>query len=190
MDKPPVVLIDQDGVVADYEEGFLKLWRQRYPEKPSLELYQRTALRIEDDYEQLEKGLGDLVRRVLHEPGFNRHLPVIPGAIRPVVEMLGMGIEVFFCSSPSYNNPTCHQEKVDWFRDHYGLAIAKRLILTTDKTLVRGDILIDDTPSQSGLMTPTWQMVTFTASYNISADGLRLCHWSDWRKVVLPLLGI
>jgi hypothetical protein len=62
------------------------------------------------------------------------------------------------------------------------------------QTLVRGDLLIDDKPFE--LLTPggkhttaTWKQIVFDAPYNRQMRIPRLCHWEDWKSVVMPLFG-
>lgn len=55
-----------------------------------------------------------------------------------------------------------------------------RLIITSDKTKIRGDLLIDDKPYITGSEYPAWEHVLFTAPYNseLPVDG---------RHVLMPL---
>jgi len=101
--------------------------------------------------------------------------------------MLARRLDVRICSRPSFSNPTCFQDKRDWMEAHFGSDIVRRLILTADKTLIRGDVLIDDY-SQSGILTPAWQQIIFTAPYNMKMSGPRLSTWYEWSSVVIPLL--
>jgi hypothetical protein len=41
--------------------------------------------------------------------------------------------------------------------EHLGSEFTKRVILTRDKTLVRGDVLIDKKPTIGGISTPQWR---------------------------------
>merc|ERR1712048_684490 len=63
----------------------------------------------------------------------------------------------------------------------------KRLILTCDKTTVRGDFLIDDKPSICGSQQPLWTQIIFDAPYNRDV-GLgcrrRLHLWDDVEAVL------
>ena len=62
----------------------------------------------------------------------------------------------------------------------------QRLVLTSDKTLVRGDLLIDDKPQVSGQeRLPSWEHVVFDAPYNRgTAHNLRLGSWAKWREIM------
>ena len=56
-----------------------------------------------------------------------------------------------------------------------------RIIISTDKTTVRGDVLIDDKPIITGSMQPTWRQLMFDAPYNRAQQpAARICRWADW----------
>lgn len=67
----------------------------------------------------------------------------------------------------------CAAEKYAWVRQHFGPEWLNRMILTVDKTTVRGDVLIDDKPKIVGVQHPTWRHLLFNAPYNQTV-GLRL----------------
>ena len=58
--------------------------------------------------------------------------------------------------------------------------------MACDKSLVMGDILIDDAPvAQSSLLAPTWEHVLYGTLYNADIDSMRrLEDWANWRDVV------
>ena len=77
-------------------------------------------------------------------------------------EMVAAGIDVRLCSSPLSSSPCCVMEKVEWAVAHLGKSWVDRIILTRDKTLVRGDILLDDAPQAKGSsLEPVWEHVYF-----------------------------
>lgn len=51
------VLLDMDGVIADFEGGFLKKYRQRYPSDPYISLEERRGFWVSTQYGELR---GDL----------------------------------------------------------------------------------------------------------------------------------
>merc|ERR1739848_629309 len=102
-----------------------------------------------------------------------------------VKKMEQVGFQIWFCTSPLLGNPTCCQEKLEWIQEHFGEEYVKRVLLCQDKTMVRGDILIDDRPNITGLHHPTWQQCIFDAPYNQARTDIpRMIEWSDWE---LPL---
>jgi 5'-nucleotidase len=67
---------------------------------------------------------------------------------------------------------------------HLGTEFTTRVILTRDKTLVRGDGLIDDKPTIGGIATPQWRHVLFNQPYNRQFPGPRV-DWENWREALL-----
>jgi len=107
--------------------------------------------------------------------------------IEAVKEMLSEGHDVFLVSAPDPNcTDLCAYEKVQWVVDQLGVEWKQRLILTRDKTLIRGDILFDDKPTVvDGLMEPIWRHVFFTQPYNKRFDDRpRIDKWQDWRRAL------
>ena len=58
------------------------------------------------------------------------------------------------------------------------------MIVTRDKTVVAGDVLVDDKPSVDGVGIPSWEHVVFDQPYNRGTEGRRLVSWRDWRRVL------
>lgn len=75
--------------------------------------------------------------------GFFTNLEPIEGAIEGV-NYLRTKFDVYILTRPSYKNPLCYTEKRIWIEKHFGLEFCKNLIIAYDKSLLRGDYLIDD----------------------------------------------
>lgn len=76
--------------------------------------------------------------------GFFLELEPLPGAIESVNRLAEIGNEVFFLSRPSAKNYNCYSEKAYWIAKHFGPDWVDKLILACDKSLLKGDFLIDD----------------------------------------------
>lgn len=93
-------------------------------------------------------------------------------------------MDVRICTSPLRQFENCVAEKFLWVERHLGRAATERMVLTRDKTLVRGDLLIDDRPSINGAVPPSWRHIVYDAPYNRHvADRPRLT-WANWRNVL------
>ncbi|HEX9597652.1 MAG TPA: hypothetical protein VF982_12285, partial [Anaerolineales bacterium] len=68
---------------------------------------------------------------------------------------------------------------------HLGRDWISQLILSTDKTLVQGDILIDDRPEIKGAVKPVWEHVLYDQPYNRKVEGQRRLTWATWKEVLL-----
>lgn len=58
--------------------------------------------------------------------------------------------DVYIATAPSINNPLSYTEKAEWIKHHLGLEWLKRMIIIYDKSLLIGDVLIDDHVSGRG----------------------------------------
>ncbi|XP_048763996.2 5'(3')-deoxyribonucleotidase, mitochondrial-like isoform X2 [Ostrea edulis] len=190
--KKLLVLVDLDGVMADFEGHFLTKWKLKYPDESFIALEDRRTFYLADQYETLKEGLKPMVKSVYETKGFFKDLPPIAGACDAVKEMNEMeGVEVFICSSPLFFYKYSAKEKFEWVEHYLGKDWINRTILTRDKTIVSGHILIDDNVKIKGAVdTPSWEHVVFTAYYNkhMNIRGKkRLESWSDgsWRNLIL-----
>ena len=52
--------------------------------------------------------------------------------------------DVWILTKPSTKNLNCYTEKAKWIYDHLGQDIVDKLIICPDKSLIKGDYLIDD----------------------------------------------
>lgn len=177
-----IVLVDMDGVLADFEQGFLNMWRAKHPDLFYVPVEERNTFYT---YKQYPKELRPLTREVVRAAGFFGSLPPIPGALKGFKALVGTDHEIFICSSPLIGNPTGASEKFDWIEEHLGREWLGKLILAPDKTMVRGDILIDDRPEIKGSQKPIWEHVLYDQLYNRQIEGRRRMTWANWHEVIL-----
>ncbi|GAB1577395.1 5'-3'-deoxyribonucleotidase [Bordetella petrii] len=176
-----LILLDQDGVLADFEHAFLAAWRQRHPDIEPVAYEQRQSFRILEDYPPALRARAEAIYTA---PGFIRNLPPVAGAIEAYRELTALGMDVRICSSPLHQFENCVAEKYLWVERHLGRAATERLILTRDKTLVRGDLLIDDKPRITGAVRPSWRHIIYDAPYNRQETDRPRLTWANWRNVL------
>ena len=176
-----LILLDQDGVLADFEQGFLNAWRAQYPDIPPVEYPNRTSFYILQNYPVELRARAEALYTA---PGFIRNLPPVPGALEAVKELLALGMDIRICTSPLSQFENCVAEKYLWVEKHLGREATNRLILTKDKTLVQGDLLIDDKPEITGAARPTWKHLLYDAPYNQHVTGRPRLTWANWRNVL------
>lgn len=176
-----LVLVDQDGVLADYEAGFYANFSSAYPDAPHIAPRDRTTFYPRDQY---DARWHDEITRVQTEPGFYANLPVIPGARNALQTMLELDWQVYICTSPLWAWRNCVAEKFAWIEEHLGAEWIPRIILTKDKTVVRGDVLIDDKPQIVGRYNPVFTHVVYDAPYNRHVTTSPRLTWDTWRPVL------
>ena len=109
-------------------------------------------------------------------PGFFRQLPVIPGVVRVLKDLQKAGHDIHIASTPhvvrrgdrvvgdpSVIKGTCTSDKMEWVEEHLPFIGAKKTILIRDKTMLKGDVLIDDKPDTIERYRETWPQ-SFLAS--------------------------
>jgi len=187
--KKVIVLVDMDGTIADFDQRALQLMKQRHGKAFDVE---HSTLKSFPFAANFDASYKRPISSMLSEENFFRSFQPIDGAIQALKEMQAHeSIEVFFCTAPIRANPFCASEKMEWIREHLGDDWVARIIITSDKSLVRGDILIDDAPQAKGdSLEPVWEQVWFRQPYNIGLSGKRhLKRWSEWRAIVFPLVA-
>jgi len=112
--KPKTIYIDMDGVLCDYKKTYL-----RYKAKSPEIVYPQSQY------------------------GFFLELEPLPGSIEAFLK-LSVIHDVWILTAPSIYNPMSYSEKNYWVRKHLGSEYLKKLIMCPNKSLLKGDYLIDD----------------------------------------------
>ena len=94
--------------------------------------------------------------------GFFRNLDPLPGALASIQYFEGHpDLEVYILTAPSIYNPLCYTEKRIWVEQYLGMEMVKRLIISPNKGLNKGDYLIDDHTSGRGQEIFSGQLIQF-----------------------------
>ncbi len=178
-DRPRIILVDQDNVIADQFGLFHARLKEQRPD-----IY--ATYRGSDHEFQFEKNFDtphtEEIWNIRREKGFFRALTPIPGAIQALNHLESVGCEVFIVTAP-IRTPHSASEKLEWIASHLGDAWVHRTILTRDKTLVQGDVLIDDNPRVAGVCTPPWEHILFDQPYHQDVPKRRL-NWENYREIL------
>lgn len=179
----PILLFDADNVLYQWEHNFVRRTLEIDPNHPVMPVGTRT---------EMEMGLdgieSEIVIRVKTAPGFYLELEPMEGSQEALPEIEKFGFDVFVCTAPALSNPTCASDKFAAIRRDFGKSLADRTIITKDKTMVRGDGLIDDKPIITGVMDPTWEHIVFDRSYNRHVSNRRMNgDWSNWEEILTPI---
>ncbi len=119
--KKPIIYIDMDGVLVDFESALTKV-----------------------SPEMLEKFTGEYD----NIPGIFALMDPMPGAIK-AVDRLKEKYDLYILSSSPWENPTALGDKLAWVKKYFGgdgqeNIFFRKVIFSSVKHLNRGDILIDD----------------------------------------------
>ena len=92
------------------------------------------------DYDKAKEGKTEDERKA---PGFFEGLEPIDGAVE-AFKLLSEHYDVYFLSTAPWSNINAPSEKRVWVEKHLGDYAFKKLILSHNKGLLKGDYLIDD----------------------------------------------
>ena len=178
-----IILVDMDNTIVDYSTSIAIELKKIYPNDNV----------TSDNWQTLKLNDIHYNRKIIQsQPSFFKKMQPIEGSIKALKEMEQLGYTVFIVSSPSVIGNNCHSEKCDWMKQHFGEKWARRLVLTKDKTIVIGNVLIDDKPYITGAIdNPIWKHITFAQPYNIDLHEehrVHLMKWDQWKNIVIPML--
>ena len=177
------VLVDMDGVIADFEQPNNQIIRTNFPE--TLVIPDRTDFYYADTY----AGNADIIQKIHEEnrkPGFFLTFPVVEGALAGIMKIREAGYHPRICTSPLENHPTVIQEKIEWMEANLvptlGKSIVDEAIFDRDKSGYDAFALIDDRPTVRNSSKASWSHIIFSRSYNMQVTTkLRLENWNDSR---------
>lgn len=138
--RKPRVLLDVDGVLADFVGGYLRLLAEHTGIVATHE--QVTQFDIGASLGLTKDQAARMKRAVGSAEQFARSLSPLPGAIEGVRALQEVA-DVWIATSPWNSNPTWCHDREWWLKEHFGIPHA-RVTHTSAKHMLRGDFLVDD----------------------------------------------
>lgn len=181
----PVVLVDQDGPLAGFDTLFWNMCREAQVEM-DCEEHEQTAYYATDHV--VDPAERKALRQYINQSQtWFADLPPTPGAIEGI-NLLAEHAEVWICTKPLEANHWCRDGKAAWVRKHLGLEWEKRIIITPDKSLVMGAVLLDDRPLHKWFARATWNPVVYPTTWNQEgSEWEALPHWK-WGDPIEDLM--
>ena len=169
------ILIDMDEVMADAIHRFLEWYERDFGIRYTKEDIKGTKLQLIVPTEHR-----NIVRNYPHQKGFFKDLPLIENSYE-VIKELNDHYEVYVASAAmefEYSLP----EKFEWLDQHFPFIPWKRRVFCGDKTITKGDVLIDD--HDFNLSVFDGRAIMFTSSHNVNETKYeRLNSWMDAEKL-------
>jgi 5'(3')-deoxyribonucleotidase len=114
------------------------------------------------DFDSYAKGLGLNGDEIKKRMGAYREMPALPGALKAVRSLIGMGYEVWIATKPPTGIAFAYADKAAWVLEHLP-ELKRRIIITHDKGLLgdAGDFLIDDRPHKANCEKFSGKLIPF-----------------------------
>lgn len=123
-----------------------------------------------------------LVTEILREPGFFRHLKVMPNA-QEVVEKLNEHYDVYIATA-AMDVPTSFHDKYEWLLEHFPFLDPQHFVFCGRKNIINADYLIDDNPRHLAIF--EGESIMYTAVHNMNHhEYKRVNGWKDVEALFL-----
>ncbi|HLO43501.1 MAG TPA: hypothetical protein VK175_04145 [Leadbetterella sp.] len=172
------IIIDMDDVLADASARILEIFNELNNTNISKDFFDNR-----DFYEFINSNGHKTYRHRLFDPGFFGGLEVMPDA-QEVVKELAAKHNVYVVSAAT-EFPNSLKEKYDWMAEHFPFISWRNFMLCGDKSIVKGDIMIDD--HEKNLKSFDGEKLLFDAMHNKLLTGYHRVH--DWQEVHRHILG-
>ena len=135
---PPVILVDMDGAMINWDQGFYRIWKEKGYDKVShidrSKSYFMEKCIVSCCSNAMSHPIGEKeAEEIFLSKGFFEGLEAMEGAIQAIHEMDQCGFKVYICTAPILHSQYCAQEKLNWIRKHLGESWLHRVILCADK---------------------------------------------------------
>lgn len=174
----PRLFLDVDGVVANFVRATLGIL-SGYAGRQVLEqeIVMWDVSQILEDHESRERSKKDF-----EKAGFAATFELYDGAQEAVAEFKKV-TDLYFVTAPMMTNPTWMQDRAQWLVRHFDVP-ANRICFITDKFVLQGDIMIDDSPKNiEGFLktNPEGCGLLWERPYNKddSTQGKRVHSWAE-----------
>ncbi len=158
------ILVDCDGVLADFTGAVCRHFQRPLSSVTNWDYAKawgyNSAIFWRDDM------------HFVRAPGFCASLGVLVDVRAAIDELRKLG-EVLIVTSPMHNAPSWCGERIEWLRK-FGVA-ENEIIFTSRKELIRGDVLIDDGPSNLEACREFMTTIAIHAPYNRSVTSDYRC---------------
>lgn len=142
------LLVDMDGVLVNLEKSLFETYRRENPQLAFIDPSDRRGMYMDQQYRrEIGEKEYQVLRDLLDRDHFFRDMLPIESAVKTLNHIIadrGDEFEVFVCTSPHWTNRTCGFDKMQWVRRYLPGLPTSNVVMTSDKTVVEGDYLIDD----------------------------------------------
>jgi 5'-nucleotidase len=165
------ICVDMDEVMADTLGEHLRRYNAKFAEQIAA-----VDLAGKGLWNAVSEERYDDLREMIHAEDFFEDLDVMADA-QEVLRGLAIRFEIFIATQ-AMSIPNSFGPKYRWLQRHFPFLPASRYVYCGDKSILRADYLIDDTPGNLERFTGTGLL--YDAPHNRAAQGFtRVMNWLE-----------
>jgi 5'(3')-deoxyribonucleotidase len=177
-----IICVDMDEVIADALGEHLHRYNRDFRERIT-----RADLEGQWLWEFVPPERQEALTEYLMSEDFFAVLRVMPHAQR-VLERLQSRYEIYIATA-AMEVPSSFNAKFEWLKKYFPFIPASHIVFCGNKSILRGDYLIDDNPRQLRLF--RGEGVLFSSPANANVTGFRRVHnWLEIEELFLPVNAI
>ena len=162
--KKLVVHVDMDGIAVDLLGPLFRVYA----------MVTGDPMTYDDchsyDFRESFAPIGEKIWDVVKGMGFFARIPPMPGAIDGINTLIDQGHDVYILSSPEASQ-FAPSDKIRWCREYLPRLDSRKVILTSSKHMIKGDVLIDDNVEQQAAYKLAWpEALRIAISYPYNKD--------------------
>ena len=184
------LLLDVDGVIADFPQLFLNAAEAVLDRKFDVTTKDITDWEMADTL-KLGKKDRERVYRFIDRPNMAYMMNDYPGSVEAVKRLYKMAT-VVFVTTPFATNPTWTFDRDRWLVERFGKELGRRVIHTSLKYMVSGDVFVDDKPANVDKWReshPAGIALLWDQPYNQKSKLPRAFNWRDVENMLKASRG-
>ena len=169
------ILIDMDDVLEQLLVGWTAYLNERYGTSVSAEDVKNWNVSLAYPMLTYEQ-----VYPATHDDALWDYVPPMPGAVEAVKQLIDEGHDVYVVTATEYQSLKAKMDKVLF--KYFPYLSFDKVIITKNKHLIKGDVLIDDGPHN--LAGGDYKKLLYDASHNRTFDetaigAVRVHNWAE-----------
>ena len=172
-----IIFVDMDEVIADAYGHFIRLYNREFGENLSL-----AEIKHGEAWQNVPLERQARVKQYHWEPGFFRDLDPMEHS-QDVLKELSSRHEVYIATAAT-QFPNSLREKSDWLDLYFPFIHWKNRILCGDKSILKGDVLIDD--RSYNLQSFDGRSIMYASPHNNGSNGFeKVYNWLEIKDLLL-----
>ncbi|HEV2577977.1 MAG TPA: 5'-3'-deoxyribonucleotidase [Acidobacteriaceae bacterium] len=177
-----IICVDMDEVIADALGEHLMRYNRDFAERIT-----RADLQGQWLWDFVPPERQQALADYMMSEDFFAVLRVMPHAQR-VLERLQEHYEIYIATA-AMEVPSSFNAKFHWLKQHFPFIPPSHIVFCGNKSILRGDFLIDDNPRQLRLF--HGEGILFNSPANVNVTGFRRVHdWLEVERLFLPVNAV